>query len=86
MIVYQYSKVILTFIQQRWQQHLVNAGQRVNIQRNIARGTTDPGYRIYNLNKFSGWNQFDIILTKREEKKSVLDLDMFIVVTIEKAW
>ena len=26
-----------------------------------------PGYRIYNLNKFSGWNQFDIIQTKREE-------------------
>ena len=23
---------------------------------NIARGTTDPGYRIYNLNKFSGWH------------------------------
>ena len=36
---------------------------------NIARGTTDPGYRIYNLNKFSGWNQFDIILTKREEER-----------------
>ena len=38
-------------------------------QSNIARGTTDPGYRIYNLNKFSGWNQFDIILTKREEER-----------------
>ena len=37
--------------------------------KNIARGTTDPGYRIYNLNKFSGWNQFDIILTKREEER-----------------
>ena len=50
---------------------------------NIARGTTDPGYRIYNLNKFSGWNQFDINLTKREEGRIRL---IFIVVTIEKAW
>ena len=29
---------------------------------NIARGTTDPGYWVYNLNNFSDWNQFEITL------------------------
>ena len=27
---------------------------------NIARCTTDPGYKVFNLNHFSDWNQFDI--------------------------
>ena len=29
--------------------------------KNIARGTTDPGYWVYNLNHFSDWNQFESI-------------------------
>ena len=28
---------------------------------NIARGTTDPGYWVYNLNHVSDWNQFESI-------------------------
>ena len=30
-------------------------------RKNIARGTTDPGYWVYNLNHFSDWNQFESI-------------------------
>ena len=30
-----------------------------NVELNIARSTTDPGYRVYNLNHFSDRNQFD---------------------------
>ena len=33
---------------------------------NIARGTTDPGYWVYNLNHFSDWNQFEIILAEKD--------------------
>ena len=32
---------------------------------NIARGTTDPGYWVYNLNHVSDWNWFEIILTAK---------------------
>ena len=32
----------------------------LTVNTNIARGTTDPGCRVYNLNNFSDWNQFDI--------------------------
>ena len=49
---------------------------------NIARGTTDPGYWVYNLNKFYNWNLFDIILAKG----IILDFEIFIVVIIETAW
>ena len=55
-----------------------------NFVKNIARGTTDPGYWVYNSNKFSDWNQFDIILAEKEEK-GILNSDIFILVTIEKA-
>ena len=42
---------------------------------NIARGTTDPGYWVYNLNHFSDWNEFEIVemnlkLFKPTEKNS----------------
>ena len=33
---------------------------------NIARGTRDPGYWVYNLNHFSGWNKFEIILAEKD--------------------
>ena len=29
--------------------------------KNIARGTTDPGYWVYNLNHVFDWNLFEII-------------------------
>ena len=29
---------------------------------NIARGTTDPGYWVYNLNQISDWSQFENII------------------------
>ena len=32
---------------------------------NIARGTTDPGYWVYNLNHVSDWNWFEIILAEK---------------------
>ena len=32
---------------------------------NIARGTTDPGYWVYNLNNVSDWNWFEIILAEK---------------------
>ena len=55
--------------------------QLTTIEKNIARGTTDPGYWVYNLNHFSDGNQFDIILAEREDK-GVLNSDIFILVTI----
>ena len=33
---------------------------------NIARGTTDPGYWVYNLNHVSDWNKFEIILAEKD--------------------
>ena len=33
--------------------------------KNIARGTKDPGYWVYNLNYFSDWNEFEIILANK---------------------
>ena len=33
---------------------------------NIARGTTDPGYWVYNLNHFSEWNKFEIIMAEKD--------------------
>ena len=33
--------------------------------KNIARGTTDPGYWVYNLNHVSDWNWFEIILAEK---------------------
>ena len=33
---------------------------------NIARGTTDPRYRVCHLNSFSIWNQFDMVLREEE--------------------
>ena len=47
-----------TFVIIGGQKSLVNL---TKFETNIARGTTDPGYRVYNLNNFSDWNQFDII-------------------------
>ena len=38
-----------------------------NSKKNIARGTTDPGYSISGLNKFSDWKWFQIILAKRSK-------------------
>ena len=33
---------------------------------NIARGTMEPGYRVYSLNSFSIWNQLDMVLREEE--------------------
>ena len=33
---------------------------------NIARGTTDPGYWVYNLNHISDLNQFENILAEKD--------------------
>ena len=33
---------------------------------NIARGTTDPGYWVYDLNDFSDWNRFEIIPVEKD--------------------
>ena len=41
---------------------LINTQQ----QKNIAWGTTDPGYWVYNLNHVSDWNQFEIILAEKD--------------------
>ena len=35
-------------------------------EKNIARGTTDPGYWVYNLNHVSDWDQFEIILAEKD--------------------
>ena len=52
--------------------------------RNIARGTTDPGYWVYNLNHFSDWNKFEINIGWKRSFKlrtqypgSVVPLAMF---------
>ena len=37
--------------------------------KNIARGTTDPGYWVYNLNHVSDLNQFENILAKGKVQK-----------------
>ena len=34
--------------------------------KNIARGTTDPGYWVYKLNHVSDWSQFEIILAEKD--------------------
>ena len=34
--------------------------------KNIARGTTDPGYWVYNMNHFSGWYELEILLAQRD--------------------
>ena len=39
---------------------------RQSLNWNIARGTTDPGYWVYNLNHFFDWNKFAIILTEKD--------------------
>ena len=36
------------------------------VKKNIARGTTDPGYWVYYLNNFSDWNQFEMILDEKD--------------------
>ena len=33
--------------------------QKEKIRKNIARGTTEPGHSLYNLNHFSDRNQFE---------------------------
>ena len=40
---------------------------------NIARGTTDPGYWVYNLNHVTDWNQFEIISTEIDHSSYVLN-------------
>ena len=43
--------------------------EKAGMVRNIARGTTDPGYRIYNLNKFSGMSVLEHVQPLEEEIK-----------------
>ena len=40
---------------------------------NIARGTTDPGYWVYNLNHVSDWNHFEIILAEKDHSSYELN-------------
>ena len=39
---------------------------QINDKRNINRGTTDPGYWVYNLNHVFDWNKFEIILAEKD--------------------
>ena len=41
--------------------------------RNIARGTTDPGYWVYDLNNLSDWNKFEIISAEKDHSSFELN-------------
>ena len=49
-----------------WEHNTIREHEiRIAWRWNIARGTTDPGYWVYNLNHVSDWNWFEIILAEK---------------------
>ena len=71
--LWQHLRSVIIWV---YQTHVFESGQMVLKKlkgtyfdaylRNIARGTTDPGYWVYNLNHVSDWNQFANILAEKD--------------------